>query len=239
MTATTTNFGILPVEAAPLSAVTFDLYRNIHKGIRRGLFTVTSAFGSVDSGDADAVARAATELHELVHLLVSHAEHEDTFVQPAIDRFLPTIADRVGEEQEALEQQMASLEVLAAVAAGASPGDCRLDVHRVYLGLTTFSAAYLEHQAFEELEIMPGLSQAMRVEELIEMHTAILNSIAPADMGYSLTLMLPAMNVDDRAEMLAGMRDAPSDVVQGVLGLAAAVLTPDELAKTKVRAGIS
>jgi len=86
---------------------------------------------------------------------------------------------------------------------------------------------------------MPGLAQAMTVDELIEMHAAILNSIPPADMGSSLTLMLPAMNVDDRAEMLAGMRDAPSDVLQGVLGLAGAVLTPDELAKTKVRAGIS
>jgi len=230
---------MLAVETAPLSAVTFDLYRNIHKGIRRGLFTVTSTFGSVDSGDSDAVARATTELHELVHLLVSHAEHEDEFVQPAIDRWLPTIADRVCEEHEVLERQMASLELLADVAAGASPGDRRLDAHRVYLGLTTFSAAYLEHQAFEELEIMPGLAQAMTVDELIEMHTAILNSIPPADMGSSLTLMLPAMNVDDRAEMLAGMRDAPSDVLQGVLGLAGAVLTPDELAKTKLRAGIS
>ncbi len=239
MTVTTTETSILTVETAPLGAVAFDVYRNIHKGIRRLLFDVTSTFGSVDPGDVEAVEAASAQLHEMVKFLVVHAEHEDTHVQPSIDRYLPVIAERVGEEHEVLERQMASLEVFADVAAGAAPKDRRLAVHRAYLGLSTFVAHYLEHIAFEEVEIMPGLAQAMSVPELIEVHTAIVNSIPPADMAFGLSLMLPAMNVEDRVEAFHGMQDAPPEVLQGVLGLASSVLTPEEFAKTQARIGIS
>ena len=54
MTATT-SIPMLAVESAPLETVTFDLYRDIHKGIRNELFAVTVAAGNVDPGDDDAV----------------------------------------------------------------------------------------------------------------------------------------------------------------------------------------
>ena len=44
-------------------------------------------------------------------------------------------------------------------------------------------------------------------------------------MANSLALMLPAMNIDDRAELLGGMRaGAPAEVFAGVWGLAGSVL---------------
>ena len=46
-------------------------------------------------------------------------------------------------------------------------------------------------------------------------------------MAASLAFMLPAMNVDDRAELLGGMRaDAPAEVFSGVVSLARSVLEP-------------
>jgi hypothetical protein len=58
-------------------------------------------------------------------------------------------------------------------------------------------------------------------------------------MAVGVRLMMQGMNVDDRVELLAGMKDVPAPVFQGVLGIAASVLTDDELAKTKARLGIS
>ena len=44
-------------------------------------------------------------------------------------------------------------------------------------------------------------------------------------MAKSLALMLPAMNIDDRTELLGGMRaGAPAEVFDGVWGLAGSVL---------------
>ena len=46
-------------------------------------------------------------------------------------------------------------------------------------------------------------------------------------MARSLAIMLPAMNVDGRAELLGGMRAAaPAEVFEGVWSLAGSVLRP-------------
>ena len=51
--------------------------------------------------------------------------------------------------------------------------------------------------------------------------------------------MLPAMNLDDRAELLGGMRaGAPAEVFQGVWGLAESVLDPRDLAPLAARLGV-
>src|SRR5262245_46177051 len=88
----------LAVERAALEAVTFDGYRNIHKGIRRELFGVTEAFGTVDPSDDGEVEATVERLQGLVKILVSHAEHEDEFVQPHIEKYLPQLAARIAEE---------------------------------------------------------------------------------------------------------------------------------------------
>ena len=46
-------------------------------------------------------------------------------------------------------------------------------------------------------------------------------------MAKSLALMLPAMNIDGRTELLGGMRaGAPAEVFDGVWSLAGSVLDP-------------
>ena len=59
-------------------------------------------------------------------------------------------------------------------------------------------------------------------------------------MAKGLAVMLPAMNIDDRAEMLGGMQhNAPADVFAGVWGLAGSVLPAAEHAELGVRLGLS
>ena len=46
-------------------------------------------------------------------------------------------------------------------------------------------------------------------------------------MGQSLSIMIPAMNIEDRTELFSGMRaGAPPEVFAGALGLAQSVLEP-------------
>ena len=74
---------------------------------------------------------------------------------------------------------------------------------------------------------MPGLERAIGVEAVVGVHQQIVGSIPPAGDGPSLALMLPAMNLDDRTEMLGGMRaGAPAEVFEGVWSLAGSVLDP-------------
>jgi hypothetical protein len=48
-------------------------------------------------------------------------------------------------------------------------------------------------------------------------------------MAKTLALMIPAMNIDERVEMLGGMQaSAPPEVFEGIRGLVTSVLTPGD-----------
>ncbi len=226
-------------ETAALDAVVVDIYRDIHKGIRNELFAVTLDAGRVDPGDPQAVTAVAGRWANLVNLLVAHAEHEERFVQPVIEQFTPAYAEEIIETHARLEGQMAQLELLADRAAESCPQHSRLLTHRFYLGMASFTAAYLEHQEFEEFEVMVMLSQHVSPEELRDLDNAIVASISPEMMGQSLSIMVPAMNIDDQTELFSGMQaGAPPEVFAGAMGLAHSVLEPGRYDALARRLGV-
>ena len=239
MTATITDIPALSVETAPLETVTFDFYRDIHKGIRNELFAVTYEAGKVDPGNAGAVQALGTRWRSMSSLLVSHAEHEEVHVQPVLERVAPELADQVIPAHRELEARAAALEVLADRAASTCPRDARLVVHRLYLGLAGFTSAYLAHQEFEELAVMPALSAAIPVDELVAIDMAIVAGLTPEEMVQSATIMLPAMNVEDRVELVGNMKDGmPAEMFAGVWGLVESVLWPADAAQLAARLGL-
>jgi hypothetical protein len=228
----------LPLTAS-LAPVTHDLYRDIHKAIRIELFSVTTEAGRLDPSQGLARAALATQVNDVVQLLVAHAEHEDGPIQPALEAHLPELAERIEVDHLTLDARMQDLQVMAAEAAILEAVDPRAQVHRLYVALAAFTSDYLEHQDVEERVVMPALEAAVGVEETIAIHQAILGAIPPDEMARSLALMIPAMNIDDRAEMLGGMRaDAPAEVFEGVWGLAGSVLDPTDHAALARRLGV-
>ena len=89
----------------------------------------------------------------------------------------------------------------------------------LYLELASFTGDYLDHQDFEERVVMPALEAAIGVEALLDDPRRLVASIPPDEMADALAVMLPAMNIDDRAELLGGMQaGAPAEVFAGRLG---------------------
>ena len=223
-----------------LRAVALDLYRDIHKGIRTELFDVTAEAGRVDPGDRGARLALAHRVDDLVELLVTHAEHEDGAIQPALEAHLPALAERVEVDHLALEARLGDLAAWARDAADAPKATRRQHGHGVYLELASFTGAYLEHQDVEERVVMPALEDAIGVEAVGAIHGAILASIPPQQMATSLALMLPAMNVEDRTELLGGMQaGAPAEVFAGVWALAGSVLPSPDVAALAPRLGLA
>jgi hypothetical protein len=203
-----------------------DIYKDIHKGIRAELFGITGSTGRMDPADRAARVATAARLDRLVYTLVSHAGHEDGSIQPKLFEHRPDLAEQIETEHEALEARLEDLRGFAAEAVDASRADQRRSVNRLYIELASFTSAYLAHQDTEERVVMPALEAAIGPDAVIELHQEIVAGIPPADMAESLGLMLPAMNIDDRVEMLGGMRDgAPAEIFAGVWGLAGSVLT--------------
>jgi hypothetical protein len=217
----------------------FDLYRDIHKGIRGLLFSVTTRAGQVDPGDRAARADLAERVDGMVDFLVSHAHHEDDFVQPSITANLPELAARIDVEHASIEATMETLRSIAFDARDVAPDVARRRTHQLYVELATFTAAYLQHQDLEERVVMPALEKAVGFEALLEIHTAIVTSHTPQEMIEALGIMLPTMNLDDRSELLGGMRaGAPAEVFQGVWGFVGTVLEPADHRALATRLGL-
>jgi len=87
---------------------------------------------------------------------------------------------------------------------------------------------------------MPALERAVGVDEVIALDRAIVGSITPDEMMRTLPLMLVAMNIEDRAEVLGGMQaEAPPEVFAGVWNLTRSVLTRGDTRALAQRLGIS
>jgi hypothetical protein len=216
-----------PRRPSPFEQVTFDLYRDIHKGIRTELFAVTSEAGALDPADRLGRAALADQWRSVSETLIAHAEHEDGAIQPVIETHLPALAERITDEHEVLEGRIGELVDLVDSAVEVAEGDQRARLHRVYVELASFTASYLEHQDLEERLVMPELELAIGLEAVLAIHGEIISNIPPDEMAASLAIMIPAMNVDDRAELLAGMRaGAPPEAFDAVWGLVGSVLEP-------------
>jgi hypothetical protein len=234
-----TTDGTHLTEEGALAAVPYDPYRNVHKGIRSGLFRVTAQAGSLDPGDRCSREGLAEDVRTLFTLMLSHAEHEDEFVQPHIEVHAPYFAEVIAADHPRIEARMRDIQEWAERAAGAPSAEQRVRIHNVYRELASFTGAYLEHQDFEERQVMPALAAVMTVDEVVAVEQAIVASIPPDEMALGLGLMLPALNIEDRVELLGGMQaDAPPEVFAGVWALAGSVLTDEDVRSLGARLGV-
>lgn len=220
-----------PVVEPDFSIPAVDLYRDIHKGIRAELFAVTSTAGSIDPSDRCDRAALSDHISSVAGVLESHAHHEDVVIDPVLERHLPDLASVINDDHERLERMFSSIIDLGTAVVDVAAGEQRRLLQLLHLDLARFTSSYLEHIDLEERVVMQRLPELLGVEEIAAMHGAIVGSIPPDEMARSLAFMLPAMNIDDRAELLGGIRlAAPPEAFDATMGLARSVLRPSDVA---------
>jgi hypothetical protein len=112
-------------------------------------------------------------------------------------------------------------------------------VHELYVELASFTSAYLAHQDLEERVINPTLEDTIGFEGMLSIHNAIVGTMEPQELIAGLSVMLPAMNVDDRTGLLGGIKaHAPAPAWDGVWSLAGSVLVPADYQAVAQRLGL-
>jgi uncharacterized protein (DUF1330 family) len=213
--------------AAPLADVGVDVYREVHKGIRHGLFRASELAGHVDPFDEHALSAAHGMVEDLLHLLDVHAQHEDEFFGPLIGRHLPALAVQLQYEHAELDALTVEIREQLATFARFAGDDRRLRQHRLHLTLSEFTARYLLHQTTEEVDVLPALNRAAGLDELVEASNELVAAIDPVDMDGYMRLIVPAANPMDLAELYGGMREgAPAEAFDAMLDLARRDLEP-------------
>ncbi len=96
------------------------------------------------------------------------------------------------------------------------------------------------HQDFEEREVAQSLESAVGVDGVVGIHMSILGNMQPQQLTSGLAVMFPAMNVDDRTELLGGVKaTAPAEAFAGIWSLAKSVLSFDDSRAVSTRLGLA
>lgn len=208
-----------------------DIYKEVHKGIRKALFDLAVRAGSTDFTSADSFQGLREQFALTSNLLEVHAHSEDKYVEPLLRQCDARRADALTATHKELD---ATVSRLQRSLNDLDPAQIYIaDQGRsLYLGLTRFISEYLAHIADEEQELMPLLWENFDDEKLMNVTETIRANLPPPVMANFLSLMIPAMNHGERAELLLGMRKAaPRDVFNGVCQLSKAVLSEQEWAR--------
>lgn len=221
------------------SMASHDVYKDVHKGLRAALFAVTGEAGRTDPCDEPALRALAEHVSTLTKRLTSHASHENKYLQPLIEEHVPQRAANVVDAHVSLEVRMLEIEAHANRITVEPRGDRLGLVHQLYLDLARYTSSYLEHQDEEERTIMPALDAALGMEALLDVHQKLVAGTPPDELAQFMALMIPAMNIDERTELLGGMRvNAPGEVFNGIWALTASVLPTDDFEALAERIGV-
>ena len=196
----------------------FNLYAQIHKGLRACMSEVLMTVGRVDPHDDSDIDDAAAAVRGLVDFARDHLKHEEQLIHPALEARRPgSSAETHSDHQHHLESFGLIERSLRAVelSQGAERAGA---VQRLYRQLALFVSANFEHMHVEETENHAVLCAAYSEEEILELHRKIVAAVQPAALMVALRWMIPASSAPERAALLAGMqRDAPPQVFAAVL----------------------
>lgn len=225
--------------AAAQAMPRFDMYAGIHKAMRGLMSDTLMAVGRMDPQDPHEVAAVGERVVELLDFCAAHLQHENDFVHTAMEARAPGASARIAHEHgdhldhiSALKLQVTSLRASAAAHAPAL-------AQQLYLALTLFVAENFQHMHMEETAHNAVLWARYTDAELAAIHDALVASIAPDDMMYTLRWLVPCMNPAERAGMLLDMQaHAPAPAFAAALDVVRPHLTPAEWAKLSRALGL-
>jgi hypothetical protein len=218
------------------AAVPFDLFREVHKGLRYALLGVIERAGAADHSDPEERDDFVGHFDTAVVLLREHHHHEDDFVQPLLVSLDEPLARLVDSGHDEINDLLAKIEERTAELARSSGDGAVRQGLGIYRLLTHFTAVYFEHLLLEEGDVMARLRERVSLRELFELEMAIRTGISTDSMCDFITVMAPAMNLDERTNMLFGMREgAPPEIYERFRAATEAALDVSEYAAVAAR----
>jgi hemerythrin-like domain-containing protein len=218
-----------------------DLYANIHKGQRSRFFKIAMQAGIIDYADQNFLDRLYDELNSFREHMRFHATAEEKYIHPMLSERVPGGARKLEEDHRIINQRFDDL-VTHLDATRAQSADLRkrreltLEFYRAW---NRFLSFYFLHINKEEEQVTPVLWKLCTNEELAATFKMIMASQKPDELRENFEMMLPAINLYERVEMIkAGQASMPPEAFQGFLKLTEHVLSPDDWTALKSKLGI-
>lgn len=171
-----------------------------------------------------------------------HRLLEEKCIHPLLSERVPGGARRLEEEHRDQNRRWEDLlaEYDAIRSKPASFTKRREQSLEFYRAFNRFIALYLTHINEEEEVVQRTLWDICTKEDLGSAMSMILVNQKPAELMQNLEMMIPAMNLDERAELFMGIEaTAPPDVFRTICDLAKRVLSYQDWSNLKSRVGIT
>ena len=175
-----------------MTSANVDIFRNVHKGIRKALSDACQALGR--AGDDEARGKAARELLAAgLRFVEHHGDNEDALLLPALEGKAQELVRELQRDHEALHGRIVALRE----ALGSASCD------ELYAGACAFTAAYFEHMHEEEQRHEAVIRAHLSVDELTTFARKSVERTAPSDQRMMLGFVVPAITDADANALLA------------------------------------
>ncbi len=184
-----------------------DMYTPIHKALRAFMSDTLVRLGSVDHDDDADRQRTLDQVDALLAQMKSHLDHEDRFVQTAIEARSAGAAGRTAHDHLDHLESISNLEDECRALRDARPESRPALGLSLYRHLGAFVAENLQHMLVEERENNAALWSHYSDAELGQVHDQLLASVPPAELMLCTRWMVVAMSVAELTGMFSAMRD--------------------------------
>jgi len=229
---------IKQVAAAELPRV--DMYAGIHKALRALMADTLLAVGRMDCDDALERAQTVQRVLELLDFCANHLKHENDFIHVALEARAPGASEVIAHEHEEHLGAIGRLATAAGVLRDCAVIERPLAARQLYRQLALFIADNFQHMNVEETAHNAVLWARYTDVELAAIHDALVASIPPDEMMYTVRWLVPFMNPIERLGLLDGIRaKAPAPAFQAILDTVQPHLTQQEWVKLARGLGIT
>lgn len=200
----------------------YNIFHQIHKGLRAMLYETGIKVQHADFWNADETEEIIAKIVDVVRIFDEHANKEDHFVFPAIEKYDPAIADAFEKEHVKDHQLGQQLTDAIELCRNAPIITEKAQAARVMQSsFEKFMAFNLEHMAKEEDILNRILWRYYTDEELIEMTRRIVANVPPDTAANMNRWMMRGLNNAEITKWLKTVeKTAPEPVFQSLFAVA-------------------
>lgn len=200
----------------------FNMFNQIHKGLRALLYDTAAMLARTDFEDADQYEAVADRVKRVMDVFDNHAHHEDNFVIPLVEEYEPAVADAFEQEHvadHALGQKLRGAIMALDLAIDASAKkQLGLSLMHSFIQFMIFN---LQHMYKEETVLNNILFKYYTDEELIDTNRKIVSSIPPQESTFASHWMMRGLSDKEIDIWLRAVQhSAPAPVFRSLIDIA-------------------
>ncbi len=195
------------------NAKRYNVFNNIHKGLRAMLFSIQMKWQQTDFTSPEAASMVAN-LENVLYYYDEHADHEDNFILSKIIQQEPQIAAALEEDHVVDRELSQNLRGLLNQWKDASSDEAKEAASAsIFYALNEFIAFNLYHMNKEETILLPLLWKHFNDMEILGMQDNIIASIHPEILIEESRWMMRSISNPEIQEWLGGVKMSAPDYV--------------------------